>query len=50
MSVSIGACPDRGALLNKAAANRQLGATEFGSLLASGLCGMALTVSAVCCS
>ena len=33
-----------------AADNRQLGAPEFGSILASGRCGMALTVSAVCCS
>jgi len=33
-----------------AAANRQLGVPGFGRILASGLCGMALTVSAVCCS
>jgi len=33
-----------------AADNRQLGVPEFGSILASGLCDVALTVSAVCCS
>jgi hypothetical protein len=33
-----------------AADNRQLAVPELGSILASGLCGMALTVSAVCCS
>ena len=30
-----------------AADNRQLGVPEFGSILAPGLCGMALAVSAV---
>jgi hypothetical protein len=29
---------------------RQLGISDFGSILASGLCGMALTVSGICCS
>jgi hypothetical protein len=30
--------------------NRQPGVPESSSILASGPCGMALTVSAVCCS
>ena len=33
-----------------AADNSQLGFPELGSVLASGLCGMALAVSVVCCS
>jgi hypothetical protein len=42
--------PSRAAQQGLAADNRQLGVPGFGSVLASGLCGMALTVSAVCCS
>ena len=33
-----------------AADNKQLGVPEFGNILATGLCGIALTVGAVCCS
>ncbi len=44
-------CPtSRAAQQGLAADNRQLGVPEFSSILASGLCGIALTVSAVCCS